>query len=88
MATTRSAVWVVTKYDGTEKKWERELKGRDFTRIQMSYVIRMLACTDLTSEEAIDSIDPSGMTNHLNWSEEGGVISCGDNPHYVARQIP
>lgn len=88
MASTRSGVWVVTKYDGSEKKWERELKARNFTRIQMQYVVQMLACTDLSSEEAIDSIDPTLQTTHLRTHEEAGVISCGNNPHYIAKHYP
>ncbi|WP_421579743.1 hypothetical protein [Shinella sp. M31] len=83
-----AGVWVITKYDGVEEIWKRELKERDFTIIQIRHVIERLACTDLTSEEVMDSIDPALETNHLKWNEEDGVISGGENPHYVAKYRP
>lgn len=84
----RAGKWLVTKYDGARKVWQRELPARKFTPIQIQDVLLKLACTDLTAEEVMDSIDPAMTTNHLFFrSENIGSYSCGENPHYTAKHV-
>lgn len=82
----RAGFWVVSKYDGTRKVWERELPAHKFTPIQIREVLERLVCTNLTDEEVINSIDPKteGPLLFVRFDPAGGY-SAGENPHYTAR---
>ena len=86
--TYRSGKWLVTKYDGLQKMWERELPANKFTPIQIRNALERLVCTDLTSEEVINSLDPRSDVSLLNVrSDANGGYTAGENPHYTARHI-
>lgn len=84
----RSGKWLVTKYDGLQKVWERELKANRFTTLQISDLLQKLACTELTAEEAMDSLDPATDVRHLAVRSDGvSFYSCGENPYYTAQHV-
>lgn len=85
----RQGKWLVTKYDGLQKIWERELPANRFTTGQIQTVLQKLVCADLTAEEVMDSIDPATSSGLLGvHSENVSNYSAGENPHYTARHIP
>ncbi|QDZ10558.1 hypothetical protein [Devosia ginsengisoli] len=77
----------MTKYDGTSKVWEREVKAGEYTRNKVQDLLTKLACTHLTDDEVwlMATGQDTGLT-HVR--AEAGTLSAGENPHYVAKHFP
>lgn len=83
----RQGTWHLEGYDGLQKFWEGDLKAYQFTPLQIDAALKMLVASHLTHEEVFASLDPASETNFLGITEQNGVKSCGENPHYTARRI-
>lgn len=85
--------WEIVGYDGTEKIFKRKIKFGCYTEKQMKQLLMALAAkTGLDVEEIVGAYAKRGtkVSNELLDVQRDpmyATLTCGVNPHFVARVV-
>lgn len=84
--------WRIEGFDGTTKVFETSVPVHRLSKKQAEEVLMRLASRHLTENEIVDSsLNRRGKKTALLDIHHDGQsppnISCGENPHYIARIV-
>lgn len=89
----KNLYWHIEGYDSNEKIYDRKVKAGCFTRNQMAQLLKALAAQSSLTLEEITGAYAKRRTRisndllHVHTEFKSGHMSCGVNPHFIAKMV-